>query len=311
MRRIPHYPNLAAFAALALSMTFVGTGITANKFIAGEVPVLLAGEIRMAIAMLGALALVILTEGGLPKIDRETHITIFLQSFFGTVLFNTLVLYGVDMTTAAAGGMILASTPAVIAIFSWLLGDRLGRFAWIGILLTIGGVLVVNTIGVQEGHDARRPFLGAVLIFAAVVCESLYTLLGRRIAGKASPLGNTAWYCIYGAATFLPLIVIDLFSTDYGAIPTSAWVALVYMGIAVTIVAILLWYIGLRTVPTSQAGAFTGAMPIAAVLSAWLVLGEHIGWAHIVGMGLIVTGIVLVARSRSTVVPAEGRLLRR
>lgn len=303
--------NLAAYIALTISMALVGTSMTANKFIVGKVPVLLAGEIRMLIACAGAIVMVLLIEGRLPTLDRRTHITLFLQSFVGTVLFNTLVLYGVDMTTAAAGGIILASTPAVIAIMSWALGDRLSRFAWVGILLTIGGILVVNLMGVQEGDDARRPILGAVFIFAAVICESLYTLIGRSIAGRGSPLGNTAWYCIYGALTFLPLTVGDVRHTNFAAIPASAWIALLYMGLAVTIVAILLWYMGLRTVPASQAGAFTGAMPITAVLSAWLLLGELIQLPHIIGMTLIMIGIVMVARSRALMVERARLRLRR
>lgn len=290
--------TLSAYAALAVSMALVGTSMTANKFIVGHIPVLLAGEIRMLIACIGIVALVLVIEGRLPRLDHRSHITLFLQSFFGTVLFNTLVLYGIDMTTAAAGGIILASTPAVIAIMSWFVGDRLGRIAWVGVLLIIGGVLVVNVLGVEQGHDARRPLLGAALIFAAVVCESLYTLIGRVIAGRTSPLGNTAWYCIYGAATFLPLVVGDIRRTNFAEVPTATWISLLYMGMAVTVVAIALWYVGLRVVPASTAGAFTGTMPITAVLSAWLVLGERIQWPHIAGMVCIVMGILLVAKSR-------------
>lgn len=298
--------TMLAYLALAMSMALVGTGMTANKFIAGNVPVFLAGELRMVIASIAILPLVFVVEGALPRLDRRTHITIFMQSLFGTVLFNTFVLLGVDMTTAAAGGIVLASTPAVIAIFSWMMGDRLGRVAWIGVLLTIGGVLIVNVLGTESSDDARRPILGAILIFAAVVCESLYTILGRPIARQGTPLGNSAWFAMYGMLTLLPLALPDVIRTDFKSIPGSAWIALIYMGTVVLIAPLFLWYVGLRTVPTSQAGAFTGAIPITAVISAWLVLDEHITWAHILGIVTIVVGIALVARTTPTAAALTG-----
>jgi drug/metabolite transporter (DMT)-like permease len=67
----------------------------------------------------------------------------------------------------------------------------------------------------------------------------------------------------------------------------------------------------LRHVPASIAGAFTGVMPITAVLSAWIVLGEAIRWPHLEGMVLIVLGIVLVAHSRGRQVERTIALLRR
>jgi drug/metabolite transporter (DMT)-like permease len=70
--------------------------------------------------------------------------------------------------------------------------------------------------------------------------------------------------------------------------------------------AFVIWFVGLRIIPASTAGAFTGMIPITAVLSAWLVLGEPIGWAHIGGIGLVLAGILLVARSRGSALPGTG-----
>lgn len=296
-------PNpIAAYAALATSMAFVGTSMTANKFIVDAVPVMLAGGLRFLAATLFILSITLLIDGHLPRLSRRTNAILAAQTFFGSFLFTILVLYGVDMTTAMVSGIILAATPAVVAIMSWVLGDRLSRLAWIGVMLTIGGVLVVNVLDTPGNDVARRPILGAVMIFLAVVSEALYTMFGRLIATEATPLAITSWYSIFGAAMFLPFALWELRGFDLASMPASAWIALVYMGAAVGALAVLLWFFGLRQVPASIAGAFTGVMPITAVLSAWLVLGEQIRWPHMVGMALIVLGIVLVARSRGRTV---------
>lgn len=291
-----------AYAALAISMAMVGTSMTANKFIVGAVPVMLAGLIRFLAASVFIVALTMLIDGYLPKLSRHTQVILAAQTFFGSFLFTVLTLYGVDMTTAMVSGIILAATPAVVAIMSWVLGDRLSRIAWVGVLLTIGGVLVVNILDSPGEDVAHRPILGAVLIFLAVISEALYTMFARLIAGEATPLGVTSWYSIYGAIMFLPPAAWTMQNFQLSDIPTSAWSAMIYMGAAPGALAVLLWFYGLRQVPASIAGAFTGIMPISAVLSAWLVLDEDIRWPHLLGMILIILGIMIVARSRGRIV---------
>lgn len=294
--------KLTAYVALAVSMGFVGTSMTANKFITGEVPVMMAGLIRFLAATVFICSLTMLIDGRLPRLDSRTRAILAAQTFFGSFLFTVLTLYGVGMTTAMVSGIILAATPAVVAVMSWVLGDRLSRVAWVGVLLTIGGVLVVNLLGAPGDDLARRPVLGVVLIFLAVVSEAAYTMFARLIAGNASVLGITSWYSIYGALMFLPPALWVTRGLDWGGIPTSAWIAMAYMGAVPGALAVLLWFYGLRHVPASIAGAFTGVMPISAVVSAWLVLGEEIAPPHILGMVLIMLGIVMVARSRGRIV---------
>lgn len=290
--------NLLAYVALAISMAFVGTSMTANKFIVGHVPVMMAGFFRFLAATIFMVAITLVIDRGLPKLGNRTKLILAAQTFFGSFLFTILTLYGVGMTTAMVSGIVLAATPAVVAILSWMLGDRLARTAWIGVLITIGGVLVVNVLDTTSDDQARRPILGATLIFIAVICEALYTLFGRLIAESDSALGITSWYSIYGALMFLLPALWNLRSFSVSTIPQSAWLAMIYMGAVPGATSVLLWYYGLRSVPPSIAGAFTGVMPITAVFSASLILDEPIGWSHILGIILIVFGIVLVARSR-------------
>lgn len=300
--------NPTAYACLALSMAMVGTSMTANKFIVGDVPVMLAGFFRFLAATVFMVGFTLLIDGKLPKLDRRTQVILAAQTFFGSFLFTVLTLYGVDMTTAMVSGIVLAATPAVVAIMSWVLGDRLSRIAWMGVLLTIGGVLVVNLFDSASEADARRPVLGAILIFLAVVSEALYTMFARLIASNGSVLGITSWYSIYGTLMFLPFALASVRDISLSDIPQSAWIAMIYMGVVPGASAVLLWFYGLRHVPASIAGAFTGVMPISAVLSAWLVLNEEIAWPHVLGITLVLIGIVMVARSRGTKV--ERKLLR-
>ena len=77
-----------------------------------------------------------------------------LQTLTGVVLFNLLLLMGVDLTTATASGIIMSTVPATIAVLSLALGERISRLTVYGIALAMAGVLIVNLAGAEGG-----PFL--------------------------------------------------------------------------------------------------------------------------------------------------------
>lgn len=296
----PPTSRLPALACLATGMGIVGTSVTANKYLVGHIPIMLALEIRFLVAAVVLLAIVGTVESGLPRIPGRLHLILGAQALFGVVAFNILILQGLDMTTATVSGIITAATPAVIAIMSFLLGDRLSPVAWIGVLLTISGVVLVNLLASPSEDIARRPVLGAALVFLAVVGEAAYTILGRRVTRHLTPIATATWMCIYGAAMFLPFAVSDLRDFHPSSVPGSTWVAIAYLSIVVTVAAFVLWFKGLSSISASTAGAFTGMIPITAIISATLLLHEPVGIAHLVGITCVLGGIVLVARARSS-----------
>lgn len=79
-----------AYAALAVSMAMVGTSMTANKFIVGHVPVMVAGLVRFLAATVFIVALTLLIDGTLPRLDARTRLILAAQTFFGSFLFTVL-----------------------------------------------------------------------------------------------------------------------------------------------------------------------------------------------------------------------------
>lgn len=290
--------RLPALGALTVGMGIVGTSVTANKFLVGHIPIMLASGIRFLIAAHLLLLIVHLVENGLPRIPLRMHLVLAAQALFGVVAFNVLILIGLDMTTATISGIITAATPAIIAVMSFALGDRLSRSSWAGVALAIAGVVLVNLLASPPEDAARRPLLGGLLVFLAVVGEAAYTVLGRYAARSISPFATATYICIYGAAMFLPFAVRDLQRFEPAGVPTSTWIAILYLAVIVTVVAFVLWFKGLAVIPASVAGAFTGMIPVTAVISAALLLHERVGLPHVVGITCVLFGILLVAKAR-------------
>ena len=88
-----------------------------------------------------------------------------------------------------------------------------------------------------------------------------------------------------GHTTFLPWLGI-------GGLE-SKWV---WVGIVCTIFSFLSWIRALRAIPLGIAFCLTNAVHIAVPLSCWLILGEAISPRRWVGIGLVVIGLIVIAR---------------
>jgi drug/metabolite transporter (DMT)-like permease len=263
-----------------------------------QFPLMLGLGIRQLSATLLMVIIVLGVERRIPRIARRDHGIVLLQTLTGVVIFNILLLAGVDRTTAAATGIITATVPAWIALLSLALGERISRLTMIGIGMAVSGVLIVNIAGEESNQDAASaPILGGILIMGAVVGEALFTTFGKALSGRVTPLANCLLVCVYGTAMFLPLAVWQVRGFEFGTVHASGWIALAWSAGPVMIGAFVLWFTGLQVVPANSAAVFTGLIPVSALVCSSIFLGETIRWPHLAGMICVIGAIVLVARN--------------
>jgi drug/metabolite transporter (DMT)-like permease len=242
-------------------------------------------------------------------LTRREHGLFFTMSFFGNFLFSICMLTGVSMTTATAAGVILATLPAMVAVFSRLLiGERLGARAAAAVLLAITGIVLLQFVRADVGGEGggrsnfvtgqSRTWLGNALLVATVCCEALYVVIGKRLAHTRAPLRVSALINLWGLVLMLPLgawQLVRMGSAGLAAVAPWAWVLLVFYALAASLVSVWLWMTGLRHVPAHHAGVFTVALPIAATAVGVAFLGEHFTLLHGVALASAVAGVVLIA----------------
>lgn len=291
----PRPAPFASYLALASAMLIVGTSVVASKIVVDTLPIYTASMLRFLIAAI-VLLVIVARSGGLPKLTLRVHLTLALLALVGLVLFNVLLLLGLDLTTAIASGIITSLTPAVVALLSIPLGDRLRPAGWIGVTLAVAGVVIVNLFGTAEAASASRPLLGAALVFLAVIGEALYAVIGKVATASVKPIPMATLVTIYGFVLFLPFAALDIRDLHPADVPIKGWVAVVYLALIVTVVAFALWFNGLQHVPASTAGAFTGLIPVGTIVATALFLDEPVRWVHLAGIAAVMLGIVLVTR---------------
>ncbi|PLP98950.1 EamA family transporter [Cupriavidus pauculus] len=294
-----HQTNLPIYALfLIAAMALVGSNVGLGKSIIAHVPVLLFALMRFLIAI--ACLAPWYRPARMRMVSRGEWLNLFLMAFFGTFMFTLLMLGGVRLTSAMAAGVITSTIPATVAILSWLwLRERLSRRTVFSVLLAVAGIAVLN-IARGGGHDgpglgSGNALLGNVMILGAVVCESIYVILSRRLSQTLAAIEICAYTHLIGGALMLPLGIVPLLTFDFGSVDGTTWAMLVWYALSASVFSFWLWMKGIRHVPAHLAGVFTSVLPVAAAVYGIVVLGERPGWAHAMALGCVLGGIAIAS----------------
>jgi drug/metabolite transporter (DMT)-like permease len=295
-------------------MTIVGSIVVVSKVMTTTFPVFLAAALRFAIASAILLPLLLKTTHGMPSLGKKEACVLFLQAFARNFLFSILLLSGLKRTSAAESGIILGTVPVVIGLISYLvLREPLTWNKGIALFIATVGVGAISTIATASsaGQEAN-PLLGNILVFGAVIGEALWTILGKAVSGRVTPLTIASLTSGFGLILFSPFAVYQASRFDFATVTPLGWAAVVYYGLG-TVGAYVLWYQGVSKVPASTAGVFTGMQPVSAVVLSTILLKEPMLWSYWVGIISVLSAIVLMRRNaggtrNKVVIPLQDSL---
>ena len=292
-----------AYACLALSMALVGSYVALSKPLAAIFPVLLLAWLRFGI---GGVAMLhwLKKPPDEPPLTPRTRRLLFLESFLGNFLFTLCMITGVKLTTAVSAGVILAAFPAAVAVLSWLfLRERVAARVWAGVACAVLGIALV-ALSKQElpapfpsalapSGAAHLAWLGNLLLIGAVLCEASYAVIGKSLTASLSPRRISALINGWGFVLSTPFGLWLAWRFDFGAVPASMWVLLVFYALAACMWTVWLWMTGLKSVPAAQAGVFTVLLPISAAAVGVVALGERLSTLQLLAYGVALTGVLL------------------
>src|ERR1700694_575359 len=131
--------------------------------------------VRLTVGTLAMLTIVTLRRSP-PLAWRDIRSLLALGSL-GTGLYQASFINGPARTRAGTASLVVASSPAVIAIVGRLLGaENVNPRAIAGIAMSIAGVAFVIFTSAASGSGQSSAF-GDLLILTSVVCWSFYTHL--------------------------------------------------------------------------------------------------------------------------------------
>jgi len=282
-----------AYLALAASMAIVGGYVGFSKALLIVFPVFLLAGLRFAIAAI-AMAPWLRRPPDEALLDSRGRRLLFLESFFGNFLFSIFMLYGMRQSSALAAGVIMAALPAVVALLSWLLlGERIGARIGAAIACAITGIALVALARDAEGGLASGSLAGSALLLAAVTCEALYVVIGKKLTASLGPKRISALINLWGLVLVAPLALWQLVDFSPRYIDGSYWALLFVYAIAASVVTVWLWMTGMRHVPAASAGIFTVFLPVSAAAVGVAFYDERFTAMQIAAFALALGGVML------------------
>lgn len=228
--------------------------------------------------------------------DRGLVLRVVGLGLLGTLLYQTLFALGLARTTAGNSALLLASSPLWTALIAHGLGvEALSRRAAGGLLLAFGGVAVIVAGG--QGADLSGATLtGDLLIVAAAICWGAYTACSRDLLRRLSATGLVFWSICAGLPGLwwlgAPGVAAAPLATD-----GWLWAAIAYSGCLSIGLAYAIWNRSVAQVGPSLTAVYVNLVPVVALLTGWLALGEQIVAVQLLG-GVLVLGGVRLTRAR-------------
>jgi drug/metabolite transporter (DMT)-like permease len=303
MSFVPSRP--LAYACLALSMSLVGSYVALSKPLVAAIPVFLLAWLRFGIGGVAMLHWLRKPAGEAPLTGRTRRL-LFLESFLGNFLFSVCMLFGVSLTSAVSAGVIMAAIPATVALLSWIfLRERIAGRTWTAIACAAAGIGLLALAQPARGSaGGGHAWLGNLLVFAAVLCEASYAVIGKALTGVLGPKRITALINLWGFALVTPFGLWQALHFDFASVGAGSWLLLVFYALAASVWTVWLWMTGLKVVPAAQAGVFTAMLPVSAALVGVLALGEQMGALQVLAFASALAGILLATLPGSR--PAPG-----
>jgi drug/metabolite transporter (DMT)-like permease len=304
-RRTPVAPDVPAaaprpgFGATDLQLLLMaliwGVNFSVVKYGTTALAPLAYNGIRVGLAAVALLLVARVAREAWPR-GRDLWVLLGL-GLLGNGLYQLFFIEGVARTRAGTAALVLASSPAFIALLGRLRGtERVRPIGALGIALSIGGVGLVLFGNSRNPEEGAASFLGALLVLGGCLCWAIYTVLLQPYTHRYGGLSLSAVTMLSGAIPLVLLGAPAMADTRFGAVPASAWGAVAYSGLLALVVAYYLWYRGVRLLGPTRTAMYGNLQPAIALLVAWVTLGEVPTAWQVVGMALIGAGVVLTRR---------------
>ena len=246
--------------------------------------------LRMGLGCVVLLALATLRRG--PKPTWRDRLSLMGLGVLGHCIYQVLFITGLARTRAGTAALVVAASPAVVAIVARATGhERLPRRAVLGIALSIAGVVLV--LGGSLTTDGAASLIGDLLILGAVVCWGFYTSGLVPYTRRVEPVQLAAWTLVGGVVPLAVIAAPALWHTAWATVSWTTWGAVAYSGILAMVIAYQFWYRGVLQLGPTRTAMYANLQPLVAVLVAWLVLHEVPTITQGLGAATVIGGLYL------------------
>jgi drug/metabolite transporter (DMT)-like permease len=247
--------------------------------------------VRVAIAAAFLLPLVLLRGLGATLLKNWRHV--FLIGMFNSGIPFACFSFALLSITTGLSAILNATVPMFGALVAWLwLKDKPNHSRLLGLVVGFAGVAMLawDKATFKPDVSGVAPGWAVLACLLACICYALSASYTKRYLKGLPPLVTAAGSQI-GATVGLALPALWLWPAKMPG--SSAWLALLVVGVLCTGIAYILYFRLIETAGPARALAVTFVVPVFAVLYGALFLGEAVTLWMLVCAVVIVCGTAL------------------
>jgi drug/metabolite transporter (DMT)-like permease len=230
-----------------------------------------------------------------PAIRARLGTMIFL-SVTGIATFNTMQYWALEHTQALNTLLLQSAGPLFVAVWSLiLLGVRLTLAQAGGVLLSMTGVLVILLHGDLTALASIEFNKGDVIFIVALAIFGLYSVLSLK-RPQIHGLSFVGFTFGCGAAALVPLLIWELLSRPVMQLDAANLLSLLYVAVFPSTLAYLCFNRGVQLIGANRAAPVFHVVPVFGSVMAMVFLGERPQLFHIIGFALVLTGVFVASR---------------
>jgi drug/metabolite transporter (DMT)-like permease len=229
---------------------------------------------------------------GFMKIRKGDFRLFLMLAIFEPFLYFIGESFGLTYVSATVCSVLISTIPVFATIGAWLIfRERMKMINYAGIILSFLGVLVfiLNSDGTISYN-----LKGLLLLLLAVLSAVGYNLTLSRLVDHYSPVYIVNVQNVIGAILFLPVFMILDFGTfihkSYTLVMFAPVVALAAFA---SCSAFILFAYSVAKIGILKANVFTNFIPVFTALFSFILIGEKLTFQNVLGMGIVITGILM------------------
>ena len=218
------------------------------------------------------------------------------ESVLSGVLFHGFYLGGVfysisiGMPTGIAALIVTLQPVLTNSLSGPILGERVSRKQWIGVLLGFIGATIV--LGLDVGSDI--PLLGLVATIVALIAITTSTIWQKKLSNNLSlPVSN--FYQAVGGCLFHVLVVI-FFTDPYIDFTKTFFIAMSHQIFLVSFGAFTILMFLIKKNSASKTVSIFFLIPATSAFMAWLFLNETLTNLDLLGFIIASIGVYIATR---------------
>jgi drug/metabolite transporter (DMT)-like permease len=222
-------------------------------------------------------------------VDWKKLVTVGLVA---TVLYQSIFILGLNLTTAANSSILLATSPLwTVALDVRIHRQHVTVQTWGGMVVSFVGIALVILGSSERLTFGSTELAGDLLTLLAAALWALNTILQKPLLVSYSAQQLASVMVSVGA---VGLTIIAIPFLDVGALVRLDWtfaLAIFFSGALSIGASFVIWSYAVKRIGAGRTANFSNLVPVFAVTLSYLLLGEQLTLVQFVGAGITLVGV--------------------